>query len=102
MTTFDKIKQWALDRDFDTEATSQGQMLKLIEEVGELAAAIARKDALGQEELIADAIGDCSVVLTIIAMQHGLNIQGCIDGAYEEIKDRTGRMINGVYIKDAE
>ena len=46
-----------------------------------------------------DAIGDCAVVLTIIADQLGMAIEDCVDCAYEEIKDRRGRMVDGVWVK---
>lgn len=90
------IKQWAFDRNLIAGATPQAQMLKMTEEVGELAHAIAR----GNEELAADAIGDCVVVLTILASQLGLNINTCVEGAYNEIKDRKGKMVDGVFIKE--
>ena len=90
------IKQWAFDRNLIVGATPQAQMLKMTEEVGELAHAIAR----GDEALASDAIGDCVVVLTILASQLGLNINTCVEGAYNEIKDRKGKMVNGVFIKE--
>lgn len=96
MTTFDKILAWANDRNLVEGATPHAQMLKLTEEVGELAAGIAK----GNLEATKDAIGDCVVVLTILAAQHGLFIEGCIDAAYEEIKDRKGKMVNGVFIRE--
>jgi hypothetical protein len=71
-------------------------MVKLMEEVGELASGIAK----GNEALVKDSIGDCAVVLTILAAQSGLTMQECIDGAYEEIKDRKGVMRDGVFIKE--
>lgn len=91
-----KIKEWAQDRNLIRGATSQAQMLKLTEEVGELAAGIAR----GDKELIKDSIGDCVVVLTILAAQQGMALEDCVQCAYEEIKDRKGKMVNGIFIKE--
>ncbi len=65
---------------------------------GELAAGIAK----GNEELVADSIGDMVVVLTILAEQSGLRIENCIKLAYLEIKDRKGRMHDGVFIKSED
>jgi NTP pyrophosphatase (non-canonical NTP hydrolase) len=89
------IKQWATDRGLQTMEPSK-QMLKLVEEVGELAAAIARN----KTEEIVDSIGDIYVVLVILSMQLGLDVKESIEAAYEEIKDRKGKVINGVFIKE--
>lgn len=91
-----KVLEWAEARNLISGATCQAQMLKMTEEVGELAHGIARND----KAEIADAIGDCLVVLTILAAQNDLHIQACLEGAYEEIKDRKGRMENGIFIKE--
>ena len=74
------------------------QALKLVEEVGETCRAILKEDA---NEMI-DGIGDCVVVLTNLAELIGTPIEGCIDKAYNEIKDRKGKMANGTYVKDAK
>ena len=96
--TITKIIAWAQDRNLIDGSTAHAQMLKLIEEVGELAAAIAR----GNQEGIEDGIGDAVVVLAILAAQNGLRIEDCIDSAYNEIKDRKGQMVGGIFIKEAE
>jgi NTP pyrophosphatase (non-canonical NTP hydrolase) len=96
--TFDKIAQWAHDRNLIEGATPQAQMLKLTEEVGELAGGVARKKL----DIVKDGIGDCVVVLTILAKQHGLDVRDCIDAAYDEIKDRKGRMVDGIFVKEAD
>ena len=93
-----KIEQWAADRNLIKGATRQAQMLKMTEELGELAGGIAK----GREEVVKDSIGDCVVVLTILAAQSGLSIEDCIAHAYDQIKDRTGKMVDGVFVKDAE
>jgi len=96
-TTTDKIKHWAIERNLHTGEPSK-QMLKLMEEVGELASGLAKNN----QPLIKDSIGDIYVVLTILAMQQSLNIIDCIKSAYEEIKDRKGKLINGVFIKEGD
>ena len=100
MDVFENIKQWAHDRNLIKGATPQAQMLKMTEEVGELAHAIARKGNGMQLNNIKDAIGDCTVVLTILAAQCNLDYLDCVDGAYNEIKDRKGKMIDGVFVKE--
>lgn len=94
----ERIRQWAHDRNLIEGSTMQAQCVKLMEEVGELAAAIARN----QDDEFSDAIGDCFVVLTILAAQRGLEIEACIAGAWDVIKDRKGRMVDGVFIRETE
>jgi NTP pyrophosphatase (non-canonical NTP hydrolase) len=94
--TLDKIIGWANERNLIEGSTPQAQMLKLTEEVGELASGIAKSKDI--EAL--DAIGDCVVVLTIIAAQKGWHIEHCINAAYAEIKDRKGRMVDGVFVRE--
>jgi NTP pyrophosphatase (non-canonical NTP hydrolase) len=89
------IKEWAKQRGL-ANAEPTRQMLKLIEEVGELGAAMARN--LRDEE--ADAIGDTYVVLTILAMQLGYDIEKCVSDAYDVIKNRKGTLTNGVFVKE--
>lgn len=91
------IKQWAEDRNLQT-ADPNKQMLKLGEEFGELCQGMAKSN----KEQVIDSIGDIYVVLTILSMQLGLNVEDCISGAYEEIKDRKGKMINGVFVKQSD
>lgn len=98
MNKFDLIRGWADDRNLIRGATSHAQMLKLTEEIGELAHAVARNEI----DKVQDAIGDAVVVLTILAAQYNVNIELCIDAAYHEIKDRKGRMVDGVFIKDEQ
>jgi NTP pyrophosphatase (non-canonical NTP hydrolase) len=92
----DLIRQWAQDRNLIAGSDLKSQFVKLIEEAGELANAIAKYDYAE----FADAIGDMVVVLTIMAAQNGMQIEDCIDGAWHEIKDRKGRMVDGIFVKE--
>lgn len=92
------IGLWANDRDLIKGSSPTSQMLKLIEEVAELAEAIRK----GDDSLAEDAIGDVSVVLCIIAHQLGLGYNDCLWEAYGQIKDRKGKMINGVFVKEED
>ena len=58
--------------------------------------------ARGNHDAVMDGIGDAFVVLTILAAQHGLDIEECIAAAWSEIKDRKGRMVDGVFRKDGD
>ena len=97
MVVFALIRQWAAARNLIEGSTPDRQLVKLFEEAEELEEAIWSNN---QEEYI-DAIGDCVVVLTIMAAQRGLNIEDCIGAAYEQIKDRKGRMVDGIFVKEA-
>ncbi len=94
---FDLIRDWAAKRGIYQTGNSHTQYVKLMEEAGELAQALLKKD----KPEIQDAIGDMVVVLTNLAYQEGFEIEDCIDAAYTEIAARTGKMINGTFVKDA-
>ena len=96
MCRFDKIRLWAEDRGLYHKGDPKTQALKLVEEVGETCKAILKKD----EPEIIDGIGDCVVVLTNLAHLCNTSIEECIDAAYEEIKNRKGKMSNGTFKKD--
>lgn len=92
-----RIEQWAVERGLHL-ADPNKQMLKLGEEFGELCQGMAK----GKPEQVKDAIGDMYVVLTILSMQLGMSIDDCVQAAYDEIKDRKGKMIGGVFIKEED
>jgi NTP pyrophosphatase (non-canonical NTP hydrolase) len=96
VSQFDLIRLWANDRGLYDGGDPKTQALKLVEEVGETCRAILKEDL---PETI-DGIGDCVVVLTNLAELVGYPIEKCIDKAYNEIKDRTGKMNNGTFKKD--
>lgn len=90
------MTQWAKDRNIIGGTTAFDQYGKLGEEVCELFEAMEERDLPD----IADAIGDCSVVLAIIAEQYGLAFEQCQEAAWEQIKDRKGKIVNGVFVKE--
>ena len=96
ISRFDKIRLWADERGLYDKGDIKTQALKLVEEVGETCRAILKEDG----PKIEDGIGDCIVVLTNLAELHGIKIEYCIDAAYNEIKNRTGKMSNGTFKKD--
>ncbi|CZQ83533.1 phosphoribosyl-atp pyrophosphohydrolase [Trichococcus flocculiformis] len=91
------IEEWARERGLDA-ADPAKQMLKLGEEYGELCQGLAKD----KPEQVKDSIGDMYVVLTILSLQLGLSVGECIAGAYAEIKDRKGKMIDGIFVKEAD
>ena len=95
----DKIKQWHYDRNLIDGSTDKAQFSKLMEETLELHEAIVDEHGY-QDVWIADAIGDIIVVLINIATRNNLTLVQCLEHAYNDIKDRTGTMIDGVFVKD--
>ena len=93
---FDLIREWAEQRGLYNAGDPKTQTLKLMEEAGEICRAVLKKD----EPEIIDGIGDCVVVLTNLAHLCDTSIEECIEIAYNEIKDRKGKMDNGTFKKD--
>ena len=91
------IRQWATDRNLNT-ADPNKQILKLGEEFGELCQGLAKNNA----SQVYDSIGDMYVVMVILSMQLDVSVEECVSYAYDEIKDRRGKMVDGVFIKEAD
>ena len=97
-TVFDDIRTWAEQRGLYKKGDTKTQYLKLMEEAGELGRAILKNDDVE----LRDAIGDIVVVLTNLAHLAKTDIESCIDGAYNEIKNRKGKMKNGTFVKNGK
>ena len=93
---FQLIRDWAGERGLYTKGDKKTQFCKLMEEAGELGRAVLKDDQIEFE----DAIGDMVVVLTNMAHLGGTTIENCIDTAYKVISKRTGKMVNGTFVKD--
>ncbi|WP_373804867.1 MazG-like family protein [Jeotgalibaca porci] len=90
-----KVEKWFIDRNLHT-LDGRGQLGKLEEEVRELEDAYITDDRA--EEI--DAVGDIMVVLIGYCMQRDLDIMDCLNSAYEEIKDRKGKVVDDVFVKE--
>ena len=93
---FDKIRDWAEYRGIYAKGDPKTQYIKLMEEAGELGRAILKQNREEQK----DAIGDMVVVLTNLAELLDMPIEECIESAWNVISKRTGKMINGTFVKD--
>ena len=93
---FDLIRDWAEERGLYAKGDPKTQALKLVEEMGEICRALLKND----HDQVVDGIGDCVVVLTNLAELIHVPIEDCIAVAYEEIKGRKGKMVNGTFKKD--
>ena len=91
-----KVIEWANERGLIKEENAPKQFIKLTSEVGELADALLKGDPY---ETI-DAIGDIQVVLIILCEQLNINYSQALESAYNEIKERKGKTVNGTFIKE--
>ena len=93
-----RVAEWAEERNLIYGSNPRLQMTKLFEECEELSHALQDEDT----KEIVDAIGDIQVVLAVMCAQLGLNIDECREVAWNEIKDRKGKMIDGVFVKEVQ
>ena len=92
-----KVEEWAKDKGLD-QADPKAQFLKVAEEFGAIASAMARSN----DELFKDSVGDVIVTLIKIKKKKGTSVQECLELAYNEIKGRTGMMVDGVFVKSED
>jgi len=90
------IGQWHRDRNLIDGSTDKDQYMKLIQEAGELS------DSLCKSKDVRDDIGDMMVVLINIMVRNNLTIQECLSVAYDDIKNRKGKMIDGIFVKEGD
>lgn len=92
------INKWGIDRGITKEngGSSQKQAIKMAEELDEFSDAVYE----GNRIEVKDAIGDMFVVLVQMARLEDINLLEAINAAYDEIKDRKGKMINGIFVKE--
>ena len=88
------IEQWHEDRNLIAGSTDKDQVLKLIQELGELS------DSVCKEKDMKDDLGDMLVVMINIMKRNNITIEDCSQKAYDDIKDRKGRMVDGIFVKE--
>ncbi len=91
-----RIRGWHHDRNLINGATDKDQLAKLIQEMGELS------DNICKGKCIKDDIGDIIVVLINIAERNDISLTECVSTAYEDIKDRKGKMVDGIFVKEGD
>ena len=109
------VIEWAGDKGILEKATPLAQAGKTLEEVNELLFAITLRDKYKVNEIkacedcntvfnsndeIKDALGDILVTIIIGAELQGLKLEECLESAYNVIKNRSGKMVNGQFVKD--
>ena len=92
----DNVVQWHRDRNLIDGSTDKDQVLKLMQELGELS------DSVCKGKDIKDDIGDMLVVMLNIATRNGVTLSECLARAWGDIKDRKGKMIDGIFVKEED
>ena len=92
----ENVTGWAADKDILKKENAPKQLLKVLEEVGETAGALLKS----KNDEVKDGIGYSFVILIILAKQLGLEPAECLEAAWNEIKNRTGKTVNGVFVKN--
>ena len=92
----DNVQCWAEGKDLLVKQNAPKQMMKVMEELGETASAILKDE----HDKIVDGIGDTFVTLIILSYQLGLEPAECLNRAWDEIKNRKGKTVNGTFIKE--
>ncbi len=90
------VKEWAQEKHLLKKENSHAQMLKVLEEVGETAGALLKN----KNKEIIDGLGDSFVTLIILCYQLGLEPKDCLETAWDEIKNRKGKTVNGTFIRE--
>ena len=107
-----KVIEWAKEKGILEKATPIAQCDKTFEEVEELAEALeaqrmnlfeftnSKEKVVNTKFEIQDALGDILVTIIIQAEMQGLKLEDCLQSAYDVISKRTGKMLNGQFVKD--
>ena len=98
----DKVVRWAIKRDLH-QADPKIQWMRVTEEVGEIRDVLLKPTKFEDpKQALKDALGDSLVTLIVLGTQLNLDLVECLEIAYEEIKDRKGKMVNGTYVKSED
>lgn len=97
----DAVKQWGIDKGI-TGPRGRGTLLRQLEKTQEELNETKYAAISNNMEELVDGIGDCAVTLILAAEMACLSFEDCLQAAYDEIKARTGKMIDGQFVKDCQ
>lgn len=103
------VEEWAKDKDLLHKKNADKQFLKFIEEVFEFKAEMDQVERIEHDklrEIYTDRMklemGDIIVTLIILCKQLDIDLFDCLNKAYKKISIRTGKTINGTFIKSED
>ena len=97
-----KINHWADERNLK-QADPKIQWMRITEEVGEIRDVLLKPTKFTDPQIaLKDAIGDTLVTIIVLAHQLDLDVTECLSVAYDEIKNRKGKMVNGTFVKESD
>ena len=97
-----KINEWAISHGLD-KGNPKIEWMKVTEEVGEIRDVFLKPNDFDDPEMaLKDAIGDSIVTLVVLCLQLGYDVEECLKIAYNNIKDRQGKMVNGTFVKEED
>lgn len=97
-----KINIWADERNLK-QADPKIQWMRITEEVGEIRDVLLKPTKFTDPQMaLKDAIGDTLVTIIVLAHQLDLDVTECLSIAYNEIKNRKGKIVNGTFVKEED
>lgn len=90
------VEIWGEERGLFDQSSAEKQALKMVSEVGELC-----DDLIKGKDVTAE-MGDVLVTLVLLAKHKGITLQAALENAFLKINARTGKMINGTFVKDGD
>jgi len=116
------VLQWGEDKGIFAKSTPLRKLDKTQEELDETKEALQKLASLAGQEILSeelltddpdtldleedalaeakDGIGDMLVTIILLAKMIDMNSVDCLQAAYDVIKKRTGKMVNGQFVKD--
>ena len=95
-TLIDRVISWHYDRNLIEGSSVKDQVVKLAKELGELSDSVCK----GRD--VRDDIGAMLVGMLNIAERNGVILAECLQQAWNDIKNRKGRMIDGIFVKETD
>ncbi len=106
------VEKWAEEKGIARPVNIPVQYVKCVEELTELGAELENAEFFQDSDYpeifhayMNDAemeLGDCLVTLIILAKDMGTTAEECLERAYQKIRNRKGKVINGTFVKEED
>jgi NTP pyrophosphatase (non-canonical NTP hydrolase) len=94
------LKQLEKTQEELTETRDAAVKLKFLGEIVELQSGVGVDECLDLLNEIKDGIGDTVVTLIGVCEMYGFTLEECLQQAYDVISKRSGKMVDGKFVKD--